>query len=284
MVTCPYVPLHAAGLELAGRVQGVVAGQLGPVEGVGVAVQPVQDDPGGGVAADAELVVVVVVAAEDPHAVGREEAGPAVVQGRDVADHPAAGVRLRLDGRPLPAAGVVPDGDRVQGHAAGAAGERRLQAPPAVQHRARLPAEGVARPGLDAEVAQVGAGLDQVGGAGGVRVHHLLGDVADADGHRRPARAPGRRRRADSTVRVVTASRRGRSQRNDVVYADQDDRATALFLPPQVKPYGPVGCTPNRCARTVVPPAFLIGQRETLPRPERTANGRGVGAARRDSA
>ena len=101
----------------------------------------------------------------------------------------------------LPVAGVVPDGDRVQGHAAGAAGERRLQAPSAVQHRARLPAEGVARLGLDAEVAQVGAGLDHVGGAGGVRVHHPLGDVADADGHRRPARAPGRRRRGGRTAR-----------------------------------------------------------------------------------
>ena len=103
----PHVPLHAAGLEVAGRVQGVVSGQLGPVEGCGVAVQPVQEDPGGGVAADAELVVVVVVATEDPHAVSHEQAGPAVVQGRDVADHPAAGVRLRLDGRPLPVAGVV---------------------------------------------------------------------------------------------------------------------------------------------------------------------------------
>ena len=168
----------------------------GPVEGGRVAVQPVQDDPGGGVAADPELVVVVVVATEDPHAVGDQEAGPAVVQGRHVADHPAAGVRLRLDGRALPAAVVVPHRDRVQGHVAGPAGERRRQAPSAVQHRARLPAERVAGLRLDAEVPQVGAGLDDVGGAGGVPVHHALGVVAGADRHTpsSQARHGGRRR------------------------------------------------------------------------------------------
>ena len=142
-----------------------------------------------------------VVAAEDLHAVGGEEAGPAVVEGRDVADYPAAGVGVGLDGGALPVAGVVPDGDGVQGDAAGGAGERRFQVASAVQHCAWFPAEGVARPGLDAEVAQVGAGFDQVGGAGGVGVHHLLGDVADADGDRGPAGAPGRRRRGRRTGR-----------------------------------------------------------------------------------
>ena len=59
----------------------MVTGQLRPVDGVAVTVQAVQDDPGGGVAGDPELVVVVEVAAQDAHAVSDQQAGPGVVQG-----------------------------------------------------------------------------------------------------------------------------------------------------------------------------------------------------------
>ena len=177
----------------------------GPVEGRGVTVEPVQHDPGRGVAADPQLVVVVVVAAEDPHAVGREEASPAVVQRGDVADHPAAGVRIRLDGRALPAAFVVPHRDRVQGHVARPARECRREAPSAVQHGARLPAERVTGLRLDAEVPQVDAGLDDVGGAGWVPVHHALGVVFDVDLHT----ASGEARRGGQR-RLRRCGRRGR--------------------------------------------------------------------------
>ena len=87
----PDIPLHAPALELAGGAERVVAGQLRAVQGGRIAVQPVQDDPGGRVAADPQLVVVVVVTTEDPHAIGAQEARPGVVQGRHVADHPTAG-------------------------------------------------------------------------------------------------------------------------------------------------------------------------------------------------
>ena len=104
-------------------------------------------------------------------------------------------------GWPRPAGqGRIPDGYRVQGHIRGAAGERRRQAASAVQHRARLPAERVAGLGLDAEVPQMGAGLDDVGRTGGVRVHHALGVVARANCHTAPTQARrGRRRRCAST-------------------------------------------------------------------------------------
>ena len=192
----PDVPLHAPALELAGGAERVVAGQLRPVQGGRIAVQPVQDDPGGRVAADPQLVVVVVVATEDPHAVGDQEARPGVVQGRHVADQPTAGTGIRLDGCALPAAFVVPHRDRVQGHVARPARERRREAPSAVQHRARLPAERVTGLRPDAEVPQVDAGLDDVGGAGWVRVHHALGVVPDADRHTASgeARRGGQRR------------------------------------------------------------------------------------------
>src|SRR4051794_34912110 len=72
----PDVPLHAPGLELAGGAERVIAGQFRPVQCGRIVVQPVQDDPGGLVAADPQLVVVVVVTTEDPHAIGGQEARP----------------------------------------------------------------------------------------------------------------------------------------------------------------------------------------------------------------
>jgi hypothetical protein len=66
---------------LAAGQQRVVTGKLRPVDGAGVTVQAVQEDPGGGIAGDPELVVVVEVAAQDAHAVGDQQAGPGVVQG-----------------------------------------------------------------------------------------------------------------------------------------------------------------------------------------------------------
>ena len=104
MVTCPTSHFMPPPSKSQGACERVVAGQLRAVQGGRIAVQPVQDDPGGGVAADPQLVVVVVVTAEDPHAIGDQEARPGVVQGRHVADHPTAGMRLRLDGCALPAA------------------------------------------------------------------------------------------------------------------------------------------------------------------------------------
>ena len=51
---------------------------------------------------------------------------------------------VRLAGWPPRHAGVVLHDDRVEGHVAGAAGERRGQTAPAVEHRTRLATEGVA--------------------------------------------------------------------------------------------------------------------------------------------
>ena len=201
----PDIPLHAAGLEVARRVQGVVAGQLRAVQGGRIAVQPVQDDPGGLVAADPQLVVVVVVTTEDPHAISDQEARPGVVQGRHVADHPTAGPGLRLDGCALPAAFVVPHRDRVQGHVARPARECRREAPSAVQHGARLPAERVTGLRLDAEVPQVDAGLNDVGGAGWVPVHHALGVVPGTDCH-----TPSGEARRGGQRRLRRCGRRGR--------------------------------------------------------------------------
>ena len=94
------------------RVQGVVAGQLGTVKGRGVTVEPVQEG----------IAVAALPPIPSPgrcRCSGRrgpacrrplQKAGPAVVQGRNVPDAPSDGVRLRLDGRPLPVAGVVQDG------------------------------------------------------------------------------------------------------------------------------------------------------------------------------
>ena len=46
------IPLHATGLVFAAGVQGVVTGQLGPVEGGRVPIQAVEEHSGGCVAAD----------------------------------------------------------------------------------------------------------------------------------------------------------------------------------------------------------------------------------------
>src|SRR4029453_17694449 len=131
------VPLHATGLVLATGVPGVVTGQLGPVHGGRVPVQAVEEHPGGCVAPDAELVVVVVMAAEDLHVVGGHQAGPVVAQGRDVADHPAAGRRVGMDGAGLAAGGVLLHGDRIESHVCGSSGdEPPLEAVSAAEHRA----------------------------------------------------------------------------------------------------------------------------------------------------
>jgi hypothetical protein len=62
-------------------VQGVVARQLRPIHSLQIRIQTVEQDPGGGVAADPQLVVVVVVAAQNLHAISDQQTGPAVMQG-----------------------------------------------------------------------------------------------------------------------------------------------------------------------------------------------------------
>ena len=71
MVTWPTSHFMPPASYVAAGVQGVVAGELGPVVGGGVVIKAVERyaDNVPVVAADAHLLVVVVMAAEDLHAV-----------------------------------------------------------------------------------------------------------------------------------------------------------------------------------------------------------------------